>query len=460
MKSKICIESLFLLSLFTFASCDRFPRDNPIDPVNSTVTEAEIILDEEPQIDDALEYDVRNNGNGEIEPGETIRFVAELANEGQETAVGVTATISSTNPCVLSSTVRSASGRIARYGDIEPGHTGPSPELIGSFYYEVVFSSSECSAGDAIVFSLEVEDEDDRTWDIPIEFDIVESDANIEIVQERITTRDDITEDIEVPSCNNGNQEIERGETVHLDIPIQNTGNSVARGLRAKLVSRSPGCVVFPEGEGETSETLSYGDIKPGLWSNALGIQRADSPAYFVVETNVDGCPRQGNLDFRMVVEDVSNRTWELSVTRPLNLRDVNVVYYDDFIDDSPAIRPENDDYGDADPGERFYLDIQLENQGHDLVPSITLGEGDQERPTCVDDLLFRNATMSRLTYGNISPDQRLTPVAGILEVVLSEENCESGDEFELVFEARDGCKTELAEVEHTWEIRVPITID
>jgi hypothetical protein len=445
MKSIIRIEPLLFLFFLVFVSCDRFPRDNPIDPANIDGGESDrgpaIVLAEQPTIDDALEYDEWNNRNGVVEPGETIRFVAELMNKGDETARNVAADISSTSSCVVSSTVRSTVVGSARYGDIESGRTGPSFETAGSFSYEVVFSTTECSVGDTVEISLEVRDDSDNHWDIPLEFEIVESDANIEIVLDEI----DIKDDKALSDCNNSDSDIERGETVQITIPIRNTGDSLARGLHARLLSQSTNCVVFPQGIGDTSESLFYGDLRPGRSSQPFDADAPDDPAYFTLEADVDidGCEAEGDLVFRMVVEDVSNRTWEVPLTiNRLVERSNEITYRSVVFDDNPEFGNGNGN-GVAELGETFHLTIDLVNHGQDLACSIALRvDPNQNRPSCITTQNFNRLRATLLSYGDIESgfDQPLDLDDLYFEVVLSRDGCEK---LNLKFIATDGCGVE-----------------
>ncbi len=441
MKSIIRIELLSFFSFYILASCDRFPRDNPIDPANTTGGQAEIVLAEEPMIDDALEYDEQNNRNGVVEPGETIRFVAELRNAGDETANDVTATLSSTNPCVLSSMVRSVSGNRAYYGDIDSGREGPSSEQAGTFYYEVVFSSTECAAGDTVALLLEVEDETGQTEDIPLEFEINESDLRIEIVD---WFRNDTYPN---EDCNIDNDYFEIGETVQLDIRIRNIGSSLARSVQARLLWVTSGCVRFPRGEEGKSEWLSYGDIRPE------SSKAADQSAAFEVQTSIDECS-VGDLDLELEVKDASEHFSAQPLrllVEGISLRQPDVVLSGSVssVDDDPAYSEANDGDNNADPGETIRLDVNFKNEGSDTVRSVRFELDNERKPSCISKWFVLNENQDPLEEDQLNPNESLT--GWTLVVDLSEEDCER--DVDLTFTATDDCGRK-------WPIEIPLSID
>ncbi|MBN1654399.1 MAG: hypothetical protein JXA30_11575 [Deltaproteobacteria bacterium] len=446
MKPNLRIGLFYLTAILSLANCDRFPRDNPIDPANTNEEKPEIALVEQPTIDDALEYDGWNNRNGMAEPGETVRFMVELMNRGGKTATGVSASISSASDCVFSAAVRGTIGNRAPYGDIEPGEISPLPDVASSFYYEVVLSTDECVGVDTVRLSLNARDSTAKSWEIPLELEIERGDADFEIAQDGIRIEDDLA----LSACNNNNRRIERGEKIHLVIPIRNTAvNSYARNVSARLTSSASECIRFPEGDEDQSKRLAYGDIAPGALSRAT-----DQPDYFVVETLKDTCPVEGQQQLSMLIEDVSDRSRELPFGMTFFRSDVNIAYYSHSIDDSPVYLESNDDDGEADPGEVVRFAVVLVNNGRTLARSVDLVvDNEQDLPSCISRLSIRGADLESLSYGDIEPDTRSVSQAdgGYLEVVLSQEQCSGEYGEEIVLRAMDGCRSE-------WEIRVPLT--
>ena len=108
-------------------------------------------------LSDSRSHSSRNNGNGRIEAGETIRFVIELRNVGGSTARGVEASLSTASSCATVETTVARS-----YRDMDPGESGGPPYAPN--YIDVEFSVTECSTTETVEFEIEIEDVSENIW--------------------------------------------------------------------------------------------------------------------------------------------------------------------------------------------------------------------------------------------------------------------------------------------------------
>ena len=194
----------------------------------------------------------RGNGNGYVDPGETIELEVTLNNIGDQDVHGVHATLHTEDEfiTILTETVA--------FGDIQAGGSA-----IGQNAATFIVSE-QCSSGHRILFSLDIEDDQATSW---------ESGIIVQVLQPTLIPQSHSIEEIE----GDGDNVPDPGETMSLYVLVKNVGLRTASGVTAQLETEDPDITitdneaVFPDmevgavaGNGDDSFTFSIsGDAEP-----------------------------------------------------------------------------------------------------------------------------------------------------------------------------------------------------
>ncbi len=162
-------------------------------------------------VDDDQSGSSSGNGDGLINPGETIELQVQLKNFGTIIAEGVSATLSSTDPYVI------ITDATEDYGDISGGAQVWSPDD-----FDVTISPA-CPNSRTIRFGLDVTSGRDE-WHSLIDLDVVTAD----LVTDGQTL------------YGSGNGRLDPGETVELSVELRNNGDATATSVFGTLESLSP----------------------------------------------------------------------------------------------------------------------------------------------------------------------------------------------------------------------------
>lgn len=176
-----------------------------------------------------LKYDLddsEGNGNGEINPGDTIDLSITVKNYGSETANAVSAVLRSSDVLV---TVLDSTGS---YGDLSPGDTASGD-------YRISFSNG-CANGQVFHLSLEIEDGEAQIWYSTLGL------VSVEPIVAYI--------DCAVDDGDNGVPE--PGDQVDLDLVLQNVGLGTAPNVGALLFALDDYLTVLQDSAG-------FGTIQP-----------------------------------------------------------------------------------------------------------------------------------------------------------------------------------------------------
>jgi hypothetical protein len=175
--------------------------------------------------------EIAGNGNGRVNPGETIRLYVMLKNYGQDGATNVNATLSTTNANVT------ITDNSAAYGNIPAGDS-----TYGSDYFEFNVSYSALDQ-EVIPFTLNITS-DEGSWSANFSYTVYAPILSYQRVQV-----DD--------SQGNGNGVIDPGETVILRVYAKNTGNEDAPSVVGKITCQDTRVVI-------NNNNLTMGDIPQG----------------------------------------------------------------------------------------------------------------------------------------------------------------------------------------------------
>jgi len=168
-------------------------------------------------IDDDGVGESDGNGDGVINPGETIELLPTMKNVGSVTAYGVTALLTGTNGHVT------ITDEDDSYGDIVPQATAQCAEN-----YTFVVSSAAAN-NEILPFALATSDASRATWN---------SNFNLTVAAPILAHA---SHDADDPLYwGNGNGCLEAGETVQIDVSLVNTGSAAATNVVATLSTTDP----------------------------------------------------------------------------------------------------------------------------------------------------------------------------------------------------------------------------
>jgi len=179
------------------------------------------------------------NGDGIATPGETIELDLTLRNYGVETASGVVATVSSPSGHI------SFLDNSAAYGSFAPDQAMQNPDPI---VFEVL---SSCPHNEVIQFDVAINSSGDD-WSSSFFF-VVEAGQMI-LHGNAITDFPD----------GNGDGNADMGETVFVELTLENVGNVNTTGVSATITSNDPSFVVVLD------DTASFPDIVSGATATSL----------------------------------------------------------------------------------------------------------------------------------------------------------------------------------------------
>lgn len=184
-------------------------------------------------VDDDNSGQSSGNGDGVVNPGETIELAVTVKNYGTAGAAGVSCSLSSSDPIVVI-----VSGD-AYYGDIPAGATATSGD---SFVFEAL---GGCPDGHEIVFDLAATDGSDASWESEI----------------RAVAGAPYLSYYSVVVNDGGNGVLDPGETATLTVALSNDGSMAATGLEGTLVGPGSGVTIYDDhGAWGTIPSGSIGD--------------------------------------------------------------------------------------------------------------------------------------------------------------------------------------------------------
>jgi hypothetical protein len=178
-----------------------------------------------------------SNGDGQVNPGETVDYGVYAKNVGVATAQGVYGRLTESDPYVSILIDSSWYGNIAQ-----------NDSVLGIPYYRFVIANS-CPNFHSVNFTLNFRDASNNTW---ISYPSVVVYAPILNYQSVAVVG------------GNGNGMLDHGETVNLVVTIKNEGGAVASNVTGLLTENSPYITV-------NDANGSFGNINPGTTANNSG---------------------------------------------------------------------------------------------------------------------------------------------------------------------------------------------
>ncbi len=190
-------------------------------------------------LDDDAVGSSNGNGDGIATPGETIELDLMLKNYGVQVASGVVATVSSPGGHI------SFLDDNATYGSFAPDESKMNPDPI---VFDVL---SSCPHGEIIQFNVEIASSSD-TWYSTFFF-VVEA-GQMTLHSSAVT---------DFPN-GNGDGNADMGETVFVELTLENVGAVNTTGVSATITSNDPSFVVVLD------DTASFPDIISGATGTSL----------------------------------------------------------------------------------------------------------------------------------------------------------------------------------------------
>ena len=342
-----------------------------------------------------------NNKDGKINPGETISMDIRIHNMGSSRAIDVMSKLTTTSPYITLTSNEKSYGSISgnyyktQYGsqnyanneDYKYGYS--SNYSYGSYNYPYsgtlnpsygwTFTVAEDTPYNTVIpFSMEFTDKNGDTWTDSFSLTVVK--PSIEIVYHANEISDSVSNTYTI---NNGDGKINPGETIAMDVRIQNNGTSKAMRVMSNLTTTSQYVSL-------TSNEKSYETINPGYYKTQYGTQyyaNDDSYKYgytsstsygtttypysgtlkpswgwtFVVDKNT---PYNTIIPFEIEFTDIHGDKWTDSFDLTVQKADVSISVVGKAWNDAKSINANNNEDTGFNPGETINLDLRIKNTG------------------------------------------------------------------------------------------------
>ena len=342
-----------------------------------------------------------NNKDGNINPGETISMDIRIQNKGSSRAIDVISKLSTTSPYVTLTSNEKSYGSISggyyktQYGaqyysnndNYKYGYTSEyyysslrypySGELDPSYGW--TFTIDKDTPYDTIIpFNLEFTDKNGDTWTDSFNVTVVK--PNVSIIYHANEISDSVSDTY---TFNNGDGKINPGETISMDIRIQNKGTSKGMNIMSKLTTTSQYVSL-------TSNEKSYETINPGYYKTQYGTQYyANDNSYKYGYTsstsyNTTTYPYSGSLKpswgwtftvdkntpintvipFSMEFTDIHGDKWTDSFELTVQKSDVSISVVGKAWNDAKSINSNNNEDTSFNAGETINFDLRIKNTG------------------------------------------------------------------------------------------------
>jgi len=233
--------------------------------------------------DNVLDICQGNPGDGNIDPGDTIRMDLEIKNLGRGMATGVVGTLYALTPGVaVSPTLQTATFGLGGIVDDLDTALSQTP-------FEFSTDQSRVQCGDQLLFRLDIDtDQGPMPYEILVEDLFVANPCNPcndpappDLVYRSATVVSDVCP---FGGAGDGNGDPDPGETVAMNVEVENLGGD-ASAASATLVSLTPGVTV-------TTAGTTFGPVTGG------GTATSRSPFEYTIDAVQVGCGDQ--LLFRL----------------------------------------------------------------------------------------------------------------------------------------------------------------
>jgi hypothetical protein len=198
----------------------------------------------------------------------------------------------------------------------------------------------------------------------------------------------------------NNNGEADFGESILLDMTLENMGSSTAHNVIAMLICNDPYITITDEGE-------NYGNINNGSTSTIV-----DAYSFIIA----DDIPDQHVVDFEMEIVGDADETWNSYFSITVNAPDLE--FGSLTVDDNVG----GNGNGRLDPGETADIIVPVINNGHSLSP---MAEADLSSVSSWLTINTGNNSLGQIDVGistnavfNITCDP-LTPIGTSVDLIV-----------------------------------------
>lgn len=298
--------AVLVAGVLAVGACDRFPRDNPLDPEGSGVLIVER-GDSDLAIADLNSVAPANNENGAVEAGETVFVTVPL--EVRSAPTGLTGTITAevdedasdeVMDCVIAVTTQGMIGSQLLVA-LPATDSRPQPLLAGPVR---VVIASDCPVDTDIdlVLLLNVT-QTGESYTLPFSFTIAEAGPGPTLSSVEVA---DPSRGSAV-ALGNGDGRLDPGEIVILLPTLENATPALLPGLTARVKSGGRECFDSVQINGVTGGMTTFGNLLPG--------QRA-TPADLLTAEVAASCEDGDDASLEFEVSDAAGRTWTLPFTQ------------------------------------------------------------------------------------------------------------------------------------------------
>lgn len=293
----LCVLALVALG------CDRFPRDNPVDPEGSGALMVEV-NERGPVVSDLNSVAASNNENGAAEAGETVSLIVPL--DVVWASSGLTGTITAevaedasdaAKACILAVVAQGMVGNQLLVS-FPAARNQPQPVLAGPIQ---VALASDCEPGTVLELVLQLtvtqNGEDIR---LPFELTVAEPGDGPTMTAIEVADPSQGT----TLAMGNGDGILDPGEGVILAPTLENRTAALLPNIVLRVKSVPRDCFETVQVNGVVTAVMNFGTLVPG--------QPTTSPDLLLASVASD-CAAGDNATLAFDAVDAAGRTWELS---------------------------------------------------------------------------------------------------------------------------------------------------
>lgn len=354
---------LAIVGSLVFTACDEYEflnlkRDNPLDGKNNENMQDGVAL----KFDSYYVYS-DNNDDGIINKGETVKLNIAIKNNGTRTAESVKVSFSTTSQYVSNFSPTTS----VNFGDIERNST---KWYQYESYYVIQFTvSNTAPANTQIPFNISITDGNGNSFTDSFNVTVSATGATVSYNSYNIY------------SDNNGDDIINKGETIRMNVSLKNNGTSTAKSVKATFSSTSQ----YISNLTPTTQ-ISYGDI------SANSVKWYQYESYYVIQFTVSSnTPANTTIPFSISIVDESGNTWSTNFNVTVSATGANVSY------NSYNVYSDNNNNGIVNKGETVRLNVSLKNTGTSTANSV------KSTFSTTSSYISNFTPTTQITYGNIS---------------------------------------------------------
>ena len=259
-------------------------------------------------------------GDGIPNRGEEVRINLYLENVGSSAAWGVEADLTENDPYII------LTDSYGLYTRSLSDFFDPLEEKHDSFIFEV---SETCPYGHVATFYIEITDDYNNVWQDTFNVTVQQTAADVEYSKNEVFYDD------------NGDGIPSRGETVGINLFLENIGTSATYGVEANVTEFDP----------YINLTDSYGNY-PRYFNPD---DERSSPVVFDIS---NACPYGHVVTFNVDITDDFSNTWQDQFTVTIVQTEANIVF------DRFDINADDNSDGRVNPGENIKMLVYVENTG------------------------------------------------------------------------------------------------